>query len=426
MRFARIVGWLVAVAAVAGAAWWWFGQGRTRPEAELVLETAAVDRGDVVARVTASGTLSALVTVQVGSQVSGRIKELRADYNARVQKGDVIALLDTELLDAALAQARANQLAARGDVTAAQVKARDAERQLARNRELAARKLIATADLETLEANAASARASVDVARGRLAQAEAALGQAQSNLGYATITAPVSGVVISRSVDVGQTVAASLQAPTLFTIAEDLARMQVDTTVAEADIGRLADGMDASFTVDAWPGETFRGRVRQIRFAPQTVQNVVTYNAVIDVDNPELKLRPGMTANVTFVVAERQGVLRVPNGALRFRPDAAVLKRLQSGGRARPSAPEGVGPAQAGEAPASASPPPAGTRRVWLKRADGRTAPADVRLGITDGSRTEILDGLGEGDQVVLDATASDAPAATGTQKRRMGPPGPF
>jgi HlyD family secretion protein len=416
VKAGRILGWVAALAVVAGGAAWALRDGSARPDAGLSFETAVVDRGSVVAKVTASGTLSALVTVQVGSQVSGRIQSLAVDFNSKVQKGDVIATLDSEFLDAALAQATANHVAARGELVAAQVKAKDADRQLGRNRELAARKLIATADLETSEANAASARAAVAVARGRLAQAEAALGQAETNLGYATIVAPISGVVISRSVDVGQTVAASLQAPTLFAIAEDLARMQVDTSVAEADIGRLSDGMAASFSVDAWPGERFEGTVRQIRFAPQTVQNVVTYNAVIDVANPELKLRPGMTANVTFVVSDRQEVLRVPNGALRFRPEADVLTRLQAG----PAAGHGQ---VAASAPA---PLPKGTRAVWVQRGEGRAERVDVRVGVTDGTRTEVLEGLVEGDVVVLDASATGGLAASKSGGRRMGPPGPF
>lgn len=418
MKAGRILLWVGALAVVAGGALWAFRDGSARPDAGLTFETAVVDRGPVIARVTASGTLSALVTVQVGSQVSGRIASLGADFNSRVQKGDVIATLDPELLDAALAQAKANHVAARGELAAAQIKARDALRQVARNRELAARKLIATADLETLEANEAQARAAVEVARGRLAQAEAALGQAETNLGYATIVAPISGVVISRSVDVGQTVAASLQAPTLFAIAEDLGRMQVDTSVAEADIGRLFDRMAASFTVDAWPGERFEGTVRQIRFAPQTVQNVVTYNAVIDVANPDLKLRPGMTANVTFVAAERQSVLRVPNGALRFRPEADVLKRLQGGAGADPGAGAAV-------EPGSRTP---GMRSVWVLRAGDRAERVDVRAGLSDGTRTEVLEGLSEGDVVVLDASAAAgaSSAAPAAGRRRMGPPGPF
>ena len=294
-------------------------------------ETARVDRGRIVAQVTATGTLSALVTVQVGSQVSGRIQQLFVDFNSPVKKGQLIAKIDPQLFQATLEQARANHIAARADLARAKVQAADAARQLARTRSLAERKLVAQADLDTAQATAEGAQAGVDAAAGKVEQARASLQQAQVNLAYTNIISPINGTVISRSVDVGQTVAASLQAPTLFVIAEDLAKMQVDTSVAEADIGKLRAGMDASFTVDAFPGRRFRGTVRQIRNAPQNVQNVVTYDAVVDVGNPDLELRPGMTANVSFVFADRADVLRVPNGALRFRPSA----ELQAGASRR-------------------------------------------------------------------------------------------
>jgi HlyD family secretion protein len=242
------------------------------------------------------------------------------------------------------------------------------------------------------------------------------------NLQYTDIISPTNGVVISRSVDVGQTVAASLQAPTLFVIAEDLAKMQVDTSVAEADVGRLRDGMDATFTVDAYPAETFRGRVRQIRNAPQTVQNVVTYDAVIDVDNPDLKLRPGMTANVTFVYAEKEDVLRIPNAALRFRPPPGMLPTA-----GRPGGASGVVPAAAASPGAAAErPAPAqggfgsgrregrtadrtDRRTVWVLR-DGKPEPVPMRTGISDGTATEVREGaLAAGDRVVTDVSGLSA-----------------
>jgi HlyD family secretion protein len=215
-----------------------------------------------------------------------------------------------------------------------------------------------------------------------VAQARAALSQARVNLAYTDIRSPTSGVVISRNVDVGQTVAASLQAPTIFVIAEDLAKMQVDTSVAEADVGRLKAGMAATFTVDAYPGETFRGKVRQIRNAPQTVQNVVTYDAVIDVDNPELKLKPGMTANVTFVYAEKDDVLKVPNSALRFRPPPALLGDAKGSG-------------------AAAKPGASGQRTVWTLAGD-KPEPEKVKTGISDGSFTEVMEGNLEVGEVVI------------------------
>ncbi|HEY6098021.1 MAG TPA: efflux RND transporter periplasmic adaptor subunit, partial [Anaeromyxobacter sp.] len=283
----------IAVLAAALGVWRWGAGSRG---GALSFETARVDRGRIVAKVTATGTLSALVTVQVGSQVSGRIASLDADFNSPVRKGQVIARIDPQLFQAAVEQARANAVAAQGNLAKAKAQALDAERQLERARTLAERRLVAPADLDTAQAGADAAKASVQAAEGTLAQARAGLNQAEVNLAFTRIVSPTDGVVISRNVDVGQTVAASLQAPTLFVIAEDLGKMQVDTSVAEADVGRLQAGMPASFTVDAFPGEVFRGTVRQVRNAPQTVQNVVTYDAVVDVSNPDLKLKPGMTA----------------------------------------------------------------------------------------------------------------------------------
>ncbi|MGA8890403.1 MAG: efflux RND transporter periplasmic adaptor subunit, partial [Anaeromyxobacteraceae bacterium] len=312
----------VVLIAVAFGAWRW-RSGDSKPK--LQFETAKVEKGRIVAKVTASGTLNAVVTVQVGSQVSGRIAALHADFNSPVKKGQLLAKIDPALFQASVDQARANLAAAQGNLAKARFQAADARRQATRQKELAARKLNAQADLDTALANADAAEAQVAASEGQVAQTRAALQSAEVNLAYTNIHSPTSGTVISRNVDVGQTVAASLQAPVIFQIAEDLEKMQVDTSVAEADVGRLKDGMAASFTVDAYPGEVFRGRIRQIRNAPQTVQNVVTYNAVIDVANPEFKLKPGMTANVTFVYAEKEDVLKVPNSALRFRPPPSLL-----------------------------------------------------------------------------------------------------
>jgi len=399
---------------------------------ELKFETAGVDRGRLVSRVTATGTLSALVTVQVGSQVSGRVAQLFADFNSPVKKGQVIAKIDPQLFEAALEQARANMVAAQGELTRATVQAADAQRQSERTKELAEQKLVAQAELETALANANAARAGVSVAEGRLAQARAALNQAKVNLDYTSILSPINGTVISRSVDVGQTVAASLAAPTLFVIAEDLAKMQVDTSVAEADVGKLQPGMPASFLVDAFPSERFTGTVRQIRNAPQTVQNVVTYDAVIDVANPDQKLRPGMTANVTFISAEKADVLRVPNAAIRFRPPPELASRLRAarggggpdgsgdggtrwrrdgGMRMRGEGGTGVGGA------GGLRPEGADRRTVWVMRG-GEPTPTSIRIGLSDGSFTEMVEGdLREGDALVTDATG-------GVQSQQAPPPG--
>lgn len=414
-RRTRLVAALAGVLVVAGGVVAW---RLTRPPPAPAYETAAVDRGRIVAQVTATGTLSALVTVQVGSQVSGRISQLFVDFNSPVKKGQLIAKLDPELFRAALEQARANHVAAQGDLTKAKVQAAEAQRQLARTRSLAERQLIAQADLDTAQANADGAAAAVEGAAGRVAQARAALRQAEVNLAYTNVVSPINGTVISRSVDVGQTVAASLQAPTLFVIAEDLGKMQVNTSVAEADVGKLRDGMDATFTVDAYPGRRFKGVVRQIRNAAQTVQNVVTYDAVVDVPNPDLALRPGMTANVTFVHADRQDALRVPNAALRFRPPADLQAAARDGaGNGGPAGVQG-GPAGRGAGAGRRGDGEAPDRRtVWVLRGE-KPEPVRVRTGVSDGSTTEVLEGdLREGDAVVTEAAGGDA--------KRSGVPGP-
>jgi len=388
-------------------------------KSDLRYETARVDRGRITSKVTASGSLSAIVTVQVGSQVSGRLQHIYVDYNSPVKKGQLIARLDPELFQAAYEQAKANDVATKGNLAKARAQAADAERQHQRAKALAAAKLVDQADLDTAMANADAARAQVQASQGALAQAEAALHQAEINLAYTNIYSPTDGVVISRNVDVGQTVAASLQAPTLFVIAEDLRKMQVDTSVAEADIGRLHDGMPATFTVDAYPGETFRGRVRQIRNAPQTVQNVVTYDAVIDIGNPELKLKPGMTANVTFVAAEKSDVLRVPNAALRFRPSGDVLAAAGLGGTGTHGAPAAAGAARHGgeDWPRDDA---ADRRRVWVLD-HGRPRPAGIEIGISDGTLTEVAGGkLADGAVVIVDAYGGKGGTRTAGMARRL------
>jgi HlyD family secretion protein len=356
-------------------------------------ETARVDRADIVSRVTATGALSALVTVQVGAQVTGRVKEIHADFNSKVKKGELIAVLDAASYEAAVAEARANLAAAEANRERAETLAEEAARQEQRLKGLSEKDLVSKAEHETAVAGAKSARAEVAASKGAVEQARAALERSLTNLGYTRIYAPIDGVVLSRAVDVGQTVAASLQAPTLFTIAGDLKRMQVEASVSEADIGRVAEGLPASFTVDAYPGERFSGTIRQVRSAPQTVQNVVSYGVIVDVANDDGRLKPGMTANVTFVVEERKDALRVPNAALRYRPPEPDGRE---GKKPKPSA-----------------------------SADGRpvfllvdAAPREVRIqaGLSDGSFTEVLGGeLREGDTVI---TASTEPAT------RSGSPG--
>jgi HlyD family secretion protein len=403
----------VLLAVLAGVGVW---LARRKPEdAAARFESAPVERRRVTAKVVATGTVSALVTVQVGSQVSGRIQEIAADFNSQVKKGQVIARIDPQLFQAALERARANATVARANLQRARVEAENTRRQAERARALREQKYIAQSELDTAEANAQSSQAQVASAEASLAQAQAAVNEAEVNLRYTTIVSPTDGIVISRSVDVGQTVAASLQAPTLFTIAEDLRKMQVNTSVAESDVGRLEPGMRATFTVDAWPGVTFEGSVRQIRNAATTVQNVVTYDAVIDVSNPELKLKPGMTANVTFITGERDNVLAVPNTALRFRPP--VPEGAQAQGPQGQAGERGQG---RGTGTREALPPDA--KRVWVLR-DGRPAPVRIRTGLSDGTVTEVVEGeLKEGDAVLTSVAASSS--STGSQPAGGAPGG--
>jgi len=404
-------------------------------------ETSAVDRGRIVARVTATGILSALVTVQVGSQVSGRVQQLFVDFNSPVKKGQLIAKIDPQLFQASLEQARANYAAAEGTLLKAKVMANQAELDFKRQQNLSERKLVAPADFDAAKSNLEAAKAQVAVNFGNLQQAKAALNQARVNLAYTSIVSPTDGVVISRSVDVGQTVAASLAAPTIFVIAEDLRKMQVDTSVAEADVGKLTAGMDATFVVDAYPGERFKGKVRQIRNAAQTVQNIVTYDAVIDVDNSELKLRPGMTANVNFVFANKDDVLRIPNAALRFRPSSDVFTAL----KVDPKRARGGDGADAGKAQAGGSGKGTGSRQrsggagaaggdetpdrktVWVLNG-GLPQSLRIKTGTTDGTKTEVVEGaLAEGDLVLTDATVTDAakqPSVPGMPGAPAGGPG--
>ncbi|MFT3769580.1 MAG: efflux RND transporter periplasmic adaptor subunit [Minicystis sp.] len=367
-------------------------------------ETAAIDHGRIDAKVTATGTVSALVTVLVGSQVSGRIESLAVDYGSTVKTGQVIATIDPALFRAAAEQARANHAAALANIEKARAQEIEAGRQYARAQALHGEGLASRADLDVAEANARVARAQVRAAEAQAAQAKAALDQASLNLRYSTIVSPIDGVVISRNVDVGQTVAATLQAPTLFTIAQDLGQMQVDTSVAEADVGKIRAGMDVTFTVDAYPGRPFGGRVRQVRDAAQTVQNVVTYDAVIDVSNGEHLLKPGMTASVTFVYAQKADVLRVPNGALRFRPDAATTAAM-TGSAAAPA--KGAPARRPLELAAD-------ERALWVLR-EGRPVAEKVRVGLTDGTITEVVaGGVRAGDvaitEAVVDASAAKRP----------------
>ena len=423
----KAASWGVVVLVLAGVGFgiWRWRTGRAPPE--VTYRTAPVEKRKIVARVTASGTLQATVTVQVGAQVSGRISKLSADYNTTVKKGEVIAKMDPQLFIATVERERANHAAAKAGLVRAEAQQRDAELVLKRAKSLNDQGLASAAELQTAETNVAVAIAQTEVAKATLQQQTAALNQAQVNLSYTQIHSPIDGVVISRSVDVGQTVAASLQAPVLFTIAEDLKKMQVHTSVAEGDVGRLQPGMETWFTVDAFPGQRFKGKIAQIRNAAQTVQNVVTYDAVIDVDNDDLRLRPGMTATTTIVYAQRDDVLAIPNAAMRFKPPAEVASAIASAASpAGPAASLSV-TAAGGEGPGGGRPrgrrtPGEGKdspeRTIYLLRG-GRPEAVVVKTGLSDGTATEIASGdVAEGDLVITEANASGKAASSGAAPR--------
>ena len=390
--------------------------------------TAEVTRGSIVTVVTATGTLEAVGTVQVGTQVSGVVQTLYADFNSIVKKGQVLARLDPSLIQAEIARAQANLAGAEADLEQRQVMLADAKTKLARAKDLWARQLIPANELDAAETTLRTNEAQVKSAQAQVIQARAAVSQAQVNLGKTVIASPIDGIVISRSVDVGQTVAASLQAPTLFTIAADLRQMQLKANIDESDLGSLRDNQEVSFRGDAYPSEVFRGKVAQVRLEPVVVQNVVTYAAIISTANPELKLKPGMTATLEIEVERGDNVLRVPTSALRFKPSAAVLAALGSADAATDQRAVGTaGVDVPSAAPGSAAGRP-GTVWVYL---DGRLHKRAVTTGISDATLTEIVEGnLTEGTQVATQVTISGAqgsrPAAAtsnplmGPQPRRM------
>lgn len=315
---------IVLIAVGAGVGAYYIRRGGPEPQ----VTTQALASGDIVDTVGATGALEAVTTVQVGTQVSGTVAALYADFNSIVHKGQVVAKLDPSLIQTQIEQNKANVIRSQAEVDRLQVSLEDANTKLKRAQELSARSLIPQSELETAQVTVRSTQAQIKSAEAALTQAKANLNQQQVNLEHTIITAPIDGIVISRSVDVGQTVAASMQAPTLFVIAADLTKMQVNANIDESDVGRIRPGQVVRFRVDAYPTEEFTGSVQQVRLQPQVVQNVVTYNTVIAVPNQQLKLKPGMTANVNIEIARRTNVLRVPNAALRFRPTADMFAAL--------------------------------------------------------------------------------------------------
>jgi HlyD family secretion protein len=350
-----------------------------------------VARGDIEMAVTATGTVNPVTTVLVGTQVSGTIKDIYVDFNTPVKKGQLIALIDPALFEAQVNQAKANLFSAKANLEKAEAILIDAKRTMDRNKELFSKNLIARSDLDTSETNYETAKASVSAAKSQVAQTEAALSLAETNFHYTRIVSPVGGIVVSRNVDVGQTVAASFQTPTLFSIAQDLTKMQIDTNVDEADIGKIKVGQDVEFTVDAYPDITFKGKVWQVRNAPITVQNVVTYDVVIIVGNPELKLKPGMTANVSIIISTKKDVVKIPNAALRFKPTEKSLPVSEK---------KGPG--------------------VWILEKD-KPKRIPVSLGISDGNYTELLsEGIKEGQELIVESLTKpdNQPQSSGPRMR--------
>jgi HlyD family secretion protein len=434
-----------------------------------------VDRGSIATQVEMTGTLAAVTTVAVGTQVSGTVQDLYADFNSEVKKGQILAKLDPSLFQTQVDQAAAsvktdeavlnndtaNIATTKANIEKAKVDVINNTRKYKLTKELFDEGLETRDDLDSakaaMDASVAaqvatqsqleSAQSALKADQARLDQARANLQNTQVNLEHTIITSPISGTVISRNIDRGQTVAASFSTPTMFTIGEDLTKMQVSTNTDEADVGKLKPGMDATFTVDAYPGETFHGTIRQVRLAATTVQNVVTYNAMIDVSNPDLRLKPGMTANVKIIIDKVENVLRLPNAAIRFKPslsDAETAQAFQRAGEEKfygfyknmgksspggntsrasvassPGVFNGMAMDFAGRRNAAAGQPRTRRTPVWVMGLDGLLRPVVVRLGLTDGVQTEIVEGkLKEGDKVILSAEVGGAkPAANSTMR---------
>ncbi|HBO84108.1 MAG: hypothetical protein A2073_07890 [Deltaproteobacteria bacterium GWC2_42_11] len=421
----KIIVFLI-IAAVLGGAWFFVINKNTK---DIKYRTVSAERGDIQSSISATGSLNAVTTVLVGSQVSGMIRELYADFNSPVKNGQVIALIDDAPFIARVKQAEANleaalagienakanianlkarREAARADIDKAKLAVNDAKRNLDRITGLWREGLVSQKDMDnaqftydsqvtqvksaeanfdsvTAQLNAAEAQYKTSIAQSK--QNQASLESAKLDMEHTRIISPVNGIVVSRNVDVGQTVASSFQTPTLFTIAKDLTKMQVNTNVDEADIGNVFSGQDAVFTVDAYPDHTFKGKVSQIRNSPIIVQNVVTYNCLIDVDNTELLLKPGMTANVTLLVSHKENVLKVPNAALRFRPKDK--EKMHKDGQGK---------------------------KVWVLK-NGKPAPIPVKTGISDGNYTEITEGdIKEGDEVITETVAKKPEYGKGGQ----------
>lgn len=421
----RILAGVVLIAALAGGAWAWKVKFAEKP---VQYTTEEVSRGDITRVVSATGTIQAVNTVTVGSQVSGTIRMILVDYNSPVKKGQLLAEIDPALFLAQARQAEAEVAQSRASLAEAEASLREAEREYERQKKLFASDFVAKSALESAETAVETARSRVESARAGVRSSAATLNQRLTNLGYTKILSPVNGVVTGKKVSEGQTVAASLSAPELFTIAEDLSKMQVEAAVDEADIGYVQEGMNVTFTVDTYPEDTFSGKVRQVRLSPSTTENVVTYTVIISAANPDLRLKPGMTANVSIETASVKDVLRVPNAALRFRPPAPRTQ-AETAARVTPPPPPDGGTA-GGEGTLKSSSRLTGKAAVsgpsvWVLETKKGSSPSlrrvPVTVGLTDGSWTEVSGDLSEGEAVVTGTLGNGSRGSSGGNlPRRM------
>ena len=400
-KFFGSIKWLIAIAVIAGIGCGGYYYWQQKNKISYEFQTVAATRGDMTQAVTATGALNPVLNVQVGSQVSGNIQKLFADWNSPVKEGQLVAQIDPTNYQAAVTQAE-------GDLANAKAALELAQIQLKRTQDLRSKDSSPQATLDQALATVHQAEATVKTKLG-------ALELAKANLEHCSIISPVAGIVISRNVDVGQTVAASLNAPVIFVIANDLAKMQIDTNVSEGDVGNIKEGQEVDFMVDAFPFTTFHGKVRQVRNAAISVQNVVTYDAVIDVNNAELKLKPGMTANASIIVAKREDVLKISNAALRVHlPDALSTPGPQKEASASP---------RPGSGRKKENDPARRLLRTVFVLRDGNAVPkpVQIKIGISDGVDTEVAEGLNEGDKVVT--AVLSAQSSSSSASNPFGPP---
>ncbi len=433
----KIVWIIIALVVVTGVILGLTVFGKSK-NGKVEYKTEVLGRGDIEALVVTSGTLNPIETVDIGAQVSGKIEKLYADFNSVVTKGQVVAELDQEPLLLKIQQNEASYKSRVASLEQAKVTLQTAEKAYERAKALFAKSLLSVEEMDAAEASFLNAKSSLISSEASLAQAKSTLDLSKVDLGYSVIKAPVDGVVITRKVNIGQTLQSSYQAPVLFQVATDLTKMKVECSVDESDIGKVKEGQKVRFTVEAYPNEAFNGVVQQVRFSPETVQNVVTYTTIVNVENPDKKLLPGMTATVSIIVGEAKNVLRVSNAALRFTPNLtpAELEKMQQEMRDRMMAKrtaEGGQPGQA--APAGAGEGGSGRQRqqmprVWMRDADGKWSMVFVRTGVSDTSYTEIVRAIGaelkEGDTVVagnMTATTVSPNQGRGGMMFMGGPP---